>query len=73
MNEKLDCTGLMCPMPIVKLSKAVKALAAGDTVEVTADDPAFEADVKAWCAKMKAPLKSLSRRGPTIVAVVEKA
>lgn len=73
MTEKLDCKGLMCPMPIVKLSKAVKSLAAGDTLEVTADDPAFEADVRAWCDKMKNPLKSLTKQGGATVAVIQKA
>ena len=72
MTEKLDCKGLMCPMPIVKLSKAMKALNSGDTLEVTADDLAFEADVKAWCAKMKAPLNSLTKRGAAFVAVIQK-
>jgi hypothetical protein len=39
---------------------------------VTADDLAFEADVKAWCAKMKAPLNSLTKRGAAFVAVIQK-
>ena len=73
MAKKLDCTGLMCPMPIVKLSKAVKGMASGDTLEVRADDQAFEPDVRAWCQKMNHPLKSVNREGDVIVAVIEKS
>ena len=60
-------------MPIVKISKVVKGLTPGATLEVSADDPAFEADVKAWCQKMKHPLKSVQNRGGTFVAVIEKS
>jgi len=72
MSEKLDCTGLMCPMPIVRISKAMKALDAGDTLEVRADDPAFEPDVRAWCDKMQQNLVSLAKDGGAFVAVIEK-
>jgi len=72
MTEQLDCTGLMCPMPIVKISKAVKALRPGDTLEVRADDAAFEPDVRAWCDKMKQNLVDLTKDGRAFVAVIEK-
>ena len=63
MAETLDCKGLMCPMPIVKLSKAMKVLNPGETLEVIGDDPAFGPDVRAWCAKMNAPLLSVTQQG----------
>lgn len=46
--EKLDCTHLQCPMPIVKLSLRVRELAPGSSILVEATDPAFEADIRAW-------------------------
>ena len=73
MAEKLDCTGMMCPMPIVKLSKAMKGVTSGDTLEVSADDAAFEADVRAWCQKMKHTLKSVNTAGSVITAVILKS
>jgi tRNA 2-thiouridine synthesizing protein A len=47
----LDCKNLNCPMPIVKISKAFKELASGDTLAIEATDPAFKADVEAWVRK----------------------
>ena len=47
-DATLDAKGLACPMPIVKLAKAVQAMSAGDSITVLADDPGFEPDVKAW-------------------------
>ena len=44
----VDATGLLCPMPIVKLAEAVKSVAIGQVVEVTATDPGILADAPAW-------------------------
>ncbi len=47
----LDCKGLSCPMPIVKVSKAMKELESGQTLSVEATDPAFIPDIEAWTRK----------------------
>lgn len=47
----LDCKGLNCPMPIVKLSKAVREMTAGQTLEIEATDLAFKLDLEAWANK----------------------
>lgn len=44
----VDARGAMCPMPIVKLQKAVKAVPVGALVELIATDPGSDPDVKAW-------------------------
>ena len=47
-TETLDTKGLNCPMPILKAKKAIKKLAAGDTLEVFATDPGAVADFEAF-------------------------
>ena len=49
MNVDLDCTGLLCPLPVIKLAKTLPTIAVGDTVTVLADDPAAATDIPAWC------------------------
>jgi len=39
-------------MPIVKISLAIKGLAAGQRLRVRADDPAFKADLEAWIRRL---------------------
>jgi len=46
---ELDCRGVPCPRPIIELARAVTEVGVGDTVAVTADDPAARVDVAAWC------------------------
>jgi len=44
----LDCTGLICPMPIVKMAKAIKQIEQGQVLQLIATDPGSPADVEAW-------------------------
>ena len=44
----LDCTGLNCPLPILRLSKAINGVAVGEQVEMVATDPGSVKDVEAW-------------------------
>jgi tRNA 2-thiouridine synthesizing protein A len=44
-----DSIGQPCPMPIVGMAKNLRGMAAGQVLEVHADDPGAKADVPAWC------------------------
>ncbi len=70
-DEMLDCTGLSCPMPIVKLAQAATPLEAGDTITVTADDPGFEPDIQAWVEAQGHQLESLEEQDGVFTAVIE--
>ncbi len=45
----LDLQGLLCPIPVVKVSKAIKDVNIGDAIEATATDPGVMMDIPAWC------------------------
>jgi tRNA 2-thiouridine synthesizing protein A len=44
----LDCRGLACPIPVLKLSRAIKSVAPGAVLEMLADDPGAPADLQAF-------------------------
>lgn len=48
-DEKLDCIGLYCPMPIIKLAEKIKDLKEGEILEIIADDEGVKTDIPAWC------------------------
>lgn len=62
---KLDCRGMQCPEPILQVAKAARA---GRRIEVTADDPAFELDLRSWCRSTGATLDAFETRGDGFVA-----
>ena len=47
-DQSLDCTGLYCPIPIVKTAAKFKEMKAGDVLEVVADDKGIKLDMPAW-------------------------
>jgi len=59
----LDCTGLACPGPLLKLRGALDSLPSGATLRVTATDPGFANDVRAFA----------SAQGLTVLSVASKA
>ncbi|HWP68385.1 MAG TPA: sulfurtransferase TusA family protein [Rectinemataceae bacterium] len=46
--KTLDCKGLACPMPIVRLSQEVAKAKVGDVIEMLTTDPGSLADVPSW-------------------------
>ena len=49
----LDTSGLKCPEPILKIASKATEMNEGDILEVIADCPTFEKDVKIWCTRLK--------------------
>ena len=46
---ELDCRGLRCTLPVIKLANRIEEVTVGAVVAVTADDPAARPDIGAWC------------------------
>ena len=61
-NHDLDCRGMSCPMPIVRISRTFQGLAVDDTLTVQAKDPSFRADVEAWVRKLGQELQTFSEQ-----------
>ena len=57
----LDLKGMLCPMPVVEISKAIKGVEVGQVVEATATDPGVMADIPAWCASTGNTLMALDK------------
>lgn len=52
----LDANGLKCPQPVLKIAAKSPEMKPGDVLEVMADCPTFEKDVRQWCDRMKKTL-----------------
>lgn len=71
-DTTLDCRGMNCPMPIVRVSRMIKEIAVGDTLTILADDPSFTADIEAWVRMSGHQLRQLTTDGAHRAAVVER-
>ncbi len=50
-HDTLDATGLLCPLPVLKAAKRLRAMGSGEVLEVRADDPAAVVDMPHFCAE----------------------
>lgn len=60
-DKVLDCSGLKCPMPLVKTTKAIKEIASGNILEMISTDPGSELDVAAWAKQTQNQLLALQQ------------
>jgi len=69
---RVDCSGLQCPGPIMKVFETIKGMKNGEVLEVSASDPGFTRDIGAWCRRTGNTLVSAGPRGSDYVALVKK-
>jgi tRNA 2-thiouridine synthesizing protein A len=48
-DQRLDCTGLLCPEPVIRTAERVGEMRPGQVLEVVGDDPGMQIDLPAWC------------------------
>lgn len=68
----LDCSGMQCPGPLMKVYETVSGMEDGDVLEVTASDPGFMRDIAAWCKSTGNTLLSKGQQGAYYTASVKK-
>lgn len=72
-DRVLDCKGLLCPMPIVRLSKAIKAMQVGEVVLMEATDPGSKPDIQAWEKQTGNELLEVTEEGKVFRFLIRKA
>lgn len=51
IDETLDTSGLLCPLPVLKARKRLRQMTAGQVLQVLATDPAAIIDIPHFCAE----------------------
>ena len=70
--KSLDLKGLLCPMPVVKIAKAIKEVQPGEIIEAFATDPGVMADIPAWCRTTGNELVTLEKKDKQFHFVVRR-
>ena len=70
--ETIDATGLLCPLPVLKLRKRLVPLAPGQCLRLMADDPAAVIDVPHFCAEAGHELLSVTEEAGAQVYLLRK-
>ena len=62
-DKVLDCQHMLCPMPILKVSKSIKEIEIGQTMLMLADDPGSKPDMETWSRRVGHDLLSVEQEG----------
>ncbi len=68
----LNCSGLQCPGPIMKVYEKIKTMNDGDYLEVKASDPGFFADIASWCQRTGNTLIKTEKINKEFVVLLKK-
>jgi len=71
-DRELDCLGLYCPEPVFRTRQEIDKLAIGQVLEVIADDPAAEEDIKRLVKRLGHQLLELRKEEDQIHFVIKK-
>ena len=72
-DRVFDASGLMCPMPVVKAAREMKALEPGQILKIIATDRGSIADIPAWVSDTGNELLSSSVDGSKFIFFVRKS
>ena len=50
---RMDCSGMRCPQPVLRLAVETAEVPAGTIVEIVGDCPTFEKDVRMFCERRR--------------------
>lgn len=69
--QQLDARGLKCPQPTLKMTVMAVKMKPGDIMEVTADCPTFDQDVRNWCLRSKKVMLWIKDEGAAKVCRIQ--
>ena len=69
---QVDCSGLQCPGPIMKVYETIKSINDGDIIQVSATDSGFAKDVEAWSRRTGNTLLKVEKEGKKNIVYLQK-
>ncbi|MHA2180273.1 MAG: sulfurtransferase TusA family protein [Promethearchaeota archaeon] len=72
-SRKLDCTGLVCPMPVAKTKRQLLEMKKGETIEVTGDFAEAGENIKRYIEKHDDKLLEFKVEGENYYMKIEKS
>ena len=71
-DKYLDLTGLLCPIPVVKVSECLSGMDDGKLLEVIADDQGVKADFPALCTSIGCRWLGFMQEGRIVRSFIRK-
>lgn len=72
IDMELDLKGLLCPLPMVRVSQNISKVDIGGIIRATATDPASLADIPSWARSTGNEIIRQERDGQDIIFYVKR-
>ena len=72
-DQVLDCRGMLCPIPIMKTTNAIKELESGQILKMISTDAGSPPDIAAWGCQTGNELLLSTEEGGKFVFFLKKA
>ncbi|MFX1601407.1 MAG: sulfurtransferase TusA family protein [Promethearchaeota archaeon] len=72
-SYKLDCSNLVCPMPVAKTKRQLLEMKSGDILEVTGDLAEAGENIKRYLDKKQDKILEFKIKGENFYVKIEKA
>ncbi len=73
IDSTLDCYGMLCPLPIIKIAEKLKEMKKGEVLELISTDEGIKEDIVAWCDTTGNEYLGLEETDDIIKVFVKKA
>ncbi len=70
--KTLDCIGLFCPEPLFQTRESIDSIEKGEILEVLADDPAAEEDIKRFAKRTGHEIITFEKRDESMRFLIKK-
>jgi len=71
-DKTLDCLGLFCPEPVYKTRMQLDEMEIGETLEITADDPAAKSDIENLAENLGQEIVKSVKEGNVTRIIIKK-
>ena len=71
-DRLLDCIGMYCPIPVLKVREELDKLSVGQVLEVWADDPAAEEDITRLAKRIGQEVLDIKKEGSKLRFLLKK-
>ena len=72
VDLELDLRGLLCPMPMVEVSKNAKNVPIGGVIRAVATDPGSLADIPSWAMTTGNEILKTEQEGKDIIFYIKR-
>ncbi len=72
VDLELDLKGLLCPLPMVRVSQNISKVPVGGILKATATDPGSLADIPSWARSTGNEILKTNREGADIIFYIKR-